>query len=131
MFEKYKADIIFIQETHITEDQTNFIEENFDKKNIKAIIINKTINQMKTDYINKRMNKIQNNLLIDENERRKKINEINPNFYKKSGGLMSLFRKDISFLFEHKSDSTIRSIVSTAKDKKKWYSLIYTHQQII
>lgn len=53
-FEKNKADIMLIQENHLTEDQTGFIEKEWENKNIKIVFANKTREEMKEDYINKK-----------------------------------------------------------------------------
>jgi hypothetical protein len=52
---------------------------------------------MRNDYIQKRKSKIENNNTKDKIEKEREKNQINPNFYKKSGGLITIIKKRLHF----------------------------------
>lgn len=125
--EKQKLDGLFIQKSHITVQQENYIKNEFIKKGYEAIFANKTEEEMKQLYTEKKINKINNRKDIGDKDKEKEREKINTNFYKKSGGLITIMKKEIFHKFEYIKIKGKRIIISkTRKNKKLALVNIYT-----
>jgi len=99
-FYKQNIDILLLQETHLAEEDEPFISNTFTKKKIETIFSSRTIEKMKRDFVEKKKNKINANKEIGTVLKEKEINNINPNAYKKSGGLGILYKHTLSPFIE-------------------------------
>jgi len=115
---KQQIDVMLIQESHLTDDDIPNIDREIEKWGFKAIYANKTIKQLKEIYKEKKIGKI-NKLNISEADKTSQINKINTMHYKKSGGVITLYKKKWNGYLTHETGEDGRYITSTYKKNNK------------
>jgi len=118
------VDICLIQETHTTEEESIHIKNKMNKLGYDAIFANHSNEKMKKNYILKRKTKIESNKNISDTEKEKLKREINDNFYKKNGGVASIFKMDLFNQFNHISSEDKRTIISENTSLNNKWSII-------